>query len=80
MKKQKERIQEKVIKKLEKKNTNNIWPCLFCEKKFKGSNFVLKHLEMKHENEYEKEFTRVFFSNKIKIIFKAKEEIWLENY
>ena len=53
---------------MEKKNSNNIWPCLYCEKKFKGSNFVLKHLETKHINEYEVEFK------------KAREESWLENY
>lgn len=47
---------------------------MICDKKFKGSNFVLKHLETKHEGDYEKEFNKV--SKKIKIIRRKKKPGW----
>lgn len=47
-------ITEKVSKKVEsklKELSKNLWPCPFCEKCFKTSEFVLKHFHKKHQKQ-----------------------------
>ena len=44
-------IEGKVVKKVEsklKELSKNLWPCPFCDKCFKSSDFVLKHFHKKH--------------------------------
>lgn len=50
----KEQIETKVAKKVElklKELSKNLWPCPFCEKCFKTSEFVLKHFHKKHQKQ-----------------------------
>lgn len=43
------------------KSENGAWPCFYCSKKFKGSEFVVKHIDNKHSNEekYQLEIKKV---------------------
>jgi ribosomal protein L37AE/L43A len=43
------------------KKEENIWPCSFCEKKFKGDHYLIKHIENKHETELHEEKKKVLF-------------------
>lgn len=33
------------------KNEAGAWPCFYCTKKFKASDFLVKHIDNKHQNE-----------------------------
>lgn len=33
------------------KSENGAWPCFYCLKKFKGAEFVVKHIDNKHATE-----------------------------
>jgi len=49
----KERLASKITYKVQKqmKSENGAWPCFYCLKKFKGAEFVVKHIDNKHATE-----------------------------
>lgn len=54
LEREKEQIEAKVAKKVElklKELSKNLWPCPFCDKCFKTSEFVLKHFHKKHQKQ-----------------------------
>lgn len=48
-----ERVAQRIISSIRKalKSDNGAWPCIYCTKKFKDAEYVVKHIENKHANE-----------------------------
>lgn len=49
----KEKLAQKIIYNVKKlmKAENGAWPCIYCTKKFKDAEFVVKHIDNKHSTE-----------------------------
>ncbi|KAL4460616.1 hypothetical protein ABPG72_002903 [Tetrahymena utriculariae] len=75
----KERLASKITYKVQKqmKNENGAWPCFYCSKKFKGSEFVVKHIDNKHSNEekYQQELNKIRSATTLELYSNDKNKI-----
>ncbi|EGR33081.1 hypothetical protein IMG5_062030, partial [Ichthyophthirius multifiliis] len=52
------KLASKIIYKVQKsmKNETGAWPCFYCQKKFKASDYLVKHIDLKHKDEEKYQF------------------------